>query len=82
MLAPTLNDEEAKKPYIESFNRSEFSQISSTWRSAETAQLYLISPQNSSHLGYRYARPGASHSQTGGAARRVVATDANAPRTS
>ena len=35
------DDEEAAHPYIESLVVREFSQISSNWRSAETAQLYL-----------------------------------------
>jgi len=40
-VGANLDDEEAKKPYIESLIVREFSQISSNWRSAETAQLYL-----------------------------------------
>ncbi len=35
------DDEEAGHPYIESLVVREFSQISSNWRSSETAQLYL-----------------------------------------
>src|SRR5947207_13028424 len=34
-------DEESSRPYIESLSVREFSQVSSNWRSAETAQLYL-----------------------------------------
>ncbi len=40
-VGANLDDEEAKKPYIEALVVREFSQISSSWRSAETAQLYL-----------------------------------------
>src|ERR1700688_3370399 len=37
----TPYDAEAKRPYIESLVVREFSQVSSTWHSPETAQLYL-----------------------------------------
>ena len=40
-VGANLEDEEAKKPHIESLIVREFSQIGSNWRSAETAQLYL-----------------------------------------
>src|SRR5580704_13985128 len=40
-VGANLDDEEARRPYIESLIVREFSQISSSWRSAETAQLYL-----------------------------------------
>ena len=40
-VGANLDDEEATRPYIESLVVREFSQISSNWRSAETAQLYL-----------------------------------------
>src|SRR5260370_36630760 len=40
-VGANLEAEEAKKPYIESLVVREFSQVSSNWRSAETAQLYL-----------------------------------------
>lgn len=40
-VGANLDDEEAAHPYIESLIVREFSQISSNWRSAETAQLYL-----------------------------------------
>jgi carbamoyl-phosphate synthase small subunit len=36
-----VDDEESSKPYIESLIVREFSQVSSNWRSTETAQLYL-----------------------------------------
>jgi carbamoyl-phosphate synthase small subunit len=36
-----VDDEESGRPYIESLIVREFSQISSNWRSSETAQLYL-----------------------------------------
>ena len=40
-VGANLDDEESSRPYIESLVVREFSQLSSNWRSAETAQLYL-----------------------------------------
>jgi carbamoyl-phosphate synthase small subunit len=40
-VGANLDDEEASHPYIESLIVREFSQISSNWRSSESAQLYL-----------------------------------------
>ena len=40
-MGANLDDEESSRPYIESLIVREFSQVSSNWRSAETAQLYL-----------------------------------------
>jgi carbamoyl-phosphate synthase small subunit len=40
-VGANLDDEESAKPYIESLIVREFSNMSSNWRSAETAQLYL-----------------------------------------
>src|SRR5260370_39630679 len=40
-VGANLADEESSRPYIESLIVREFSQVSSSWRSAETAQLYL-----------------------------------------
>jgi len=40
-VGANLDDQESSKPYIESLVVREFSQVSSNWRSAETAQLYL-----------------------------------------
>jgi carbamoyl-phosphate synthase small subunit len=40
-VGANLEDEESSRPYIESLVVREFSQVSSSWRSAETAQLYL-----------------------------------------
>ena len=40
-VGANLDDEEATRQYIESLVVREFSQISSNWRSAETAELYL-----------------------------------------
>ncbi|HKV62218.1 MAG TPA: glutamine-hydrolyzing carbamoyl-phosphate synthase small subunit [Candidatus Acidoferrum sp.] len=40
-VGANLEDEESSKPYIDSLIVREFSQVSSNWRSAETAQLYL-----------------------------------------
>ena len=40
-VGANLEDEESGRPYIESLIVREFSQISSNWRSSESAQLYL-----------------------------------------
>jgi len=40
-VGANLDDEEAAHPYIEGLVVREFSQLSSNWRSTETAQLYL-----------------------------------------
>ncbi len=40
-MGANLEDEESARPHIESLIVREFSQISSNWRSAESAQLYL-----------------------------------------
>src|SRR5260370_37511205 len=40
-VVANLDDEESARPYIEALIVREFSQISSNWRSGETAQLYL-----------------------------------------
>src|SRR5260370_29948131 len=40
-VGANLEDEESPRPCIESLIVREFSQVSSNWRSAETAQLYL-----------------------------------------
>src|ERR1700760_814365 len=40
-VGANLDDEESSRPSIESLVVREFSQVSSNWRSAETAQLYL-----------------------------------------
>ncbi|HYA97870.1 MAG TPA: glutamine-hydrolyzing carbamoyl-phosphate synthase small subunit, partial [Methylomirabilota bacterium] len=40
-VGANLDDEESPRPYIEALIVREFSQVSSNWRSAETAQLYL-----------------------------------------
>ncbi len=40
-MGANLDDEESSKPYIQSLVVREFSEVSSNWRSAETAQLYL-----------------------------------------
>ena len=40
-MGANVDDEESSHPYIESLIVREFSQISSNWRSSETAQLYL-----------------------------------------
>ncbi|HTF23875.1 MAG TPA: glutamine-hydrolyzing carbamoyl-phosphate synthase small subunit [Candidatus Limnocylindria bacterium] len=40
-VGANAEDEESSRPFIESLIVREFSQVSSNWRSAETAQLYL-----------------------------------------
>ena len=40
-MGANLDDEESGRPYIESLIVREFSQVSSNWRSTESAQLYL-----------------------------------------
>jgi carbamoyl-phosphate synthase small subunit len=40
-VGANVDDQESTRPYIESLVVREFSQVSSSWRSAETAQLYL-----------------------------------------
>jgi carbamoyl-phosphate synthase small subunit len=40
-VGANLDDEESTRPYIESLVVREFSQVTSNWRSAETAQFYL-----------------------------------------
>jgi carbamoylphosphate synthase small subunit len=40
-VGANVEDEESSRPYIESLIVREFSQVSSNWRSSETAQLYL-----------------------------------------
>ena len=40
-VGANLDDQESERPYIEALVVREFSQVSSNWRSAETAQLYL-----------------------------------------
>jgi carbamoyl-phosphate synthase small subunit len=40
-VGANLDDEESTRPYIESLIVREFSQVTSNWRSAETAQFYL-----------------------------------------
>jgi carbamoyl-phosphate synthase small subunit len=40
-VGANLDDEEAPRPYIDSLVVREFSQVTSNWRSTETAQLYL-----------------------------------------
>src|SRR3989442_400871 len=40
-VGANVEDEESARPFIESLVVREFSQVSSNWRSAETAQLYL-----------------------------------------
>jgi carbamoyl-phosphate synthase small subunit len=69
-----LDDEEAPRPYIESLIVREFSQISSNWRSAETAQLYL-NRHKIPAIWDIDTRALVRHIRNVGALRGVVATD-------
>ncbi len=73
-VGANLDDEESSRPYIESLIVREFSQISSNWRSAETAQLYL----NRHKIPVIWdidTRALVRHIRNVGALRGVVATD-------
>jgi carbamoyl-phosphate synthase small subunit len=73
-VGANLDDEESAKPYIESLIVREFSPISSNWRSAETAQLYL----NRHKIPVIWdidTRALVRHLRNVGALRGVVATD-------
>ena len=73
-VGANLDDEEAKKPYIESLIVREFSQISSNWRSSETAQLYLNRHQIPAIWDID-TRALVRHIRKAGAMRGMVATD-------
>jgi carbamoyl-phosphate synthase small subunit len=73
-VGANLDDEEAKRPYIESLIVREFSQVTSNWRSAESAQLYL----NRHKIPVLWdidTRALVRHIRSVGALRGVVATD-------
>jgi carbamoyl-phosphate synthase small subunit len=73
-VGANLDDEESSHPYIESLIVREFSQISSNWRSGETAQLYL----NRNKIPVIWdidTRALVRHIRKVGALRGVVATD-------
>ena len=73
-VGANLDDEEAARPYIESLIVREFSQISSNWRSAETAQLYL-NRHKIPAIWDIDTRALVRHIRNVGALRGVVATD-------
>jgi carbamoyl-phosphate synthase small subunit len=73
-VGANLDDEEAPRPYIESLIVREFSQITSNWRSSESAQLYL----NRHKIPVIWdidTRALVRHIRSVGALRGVVATD-------
>ena len=73
-VGANLDDEEASRPYIESLIVREFSQVSSNWRSTETAQLYL----NRHKIPVIWdidTRALVRHIRSVGALRGIVATD-------
>jgi carbamoyl-phosphate synthase small subunit len=73
-VGANLDDQESARPYIESLIVREFSQVSSNWRSAETAQLYL----NRNKIPVIWdidTRALVRHLRQFGALRGVVATD-------
>ncbi len=77
-MGANLEDEESSRPYIESLIVREFSQISSNWRSSETAQLYL----NRHKIPVIWdidTRALVRHIRNVGALRGVVATDGTPP---
>ncbi len=77
-MGANLEDEESSRPYIESLIVREFSQISSNWRSSETAQLYL----NRHKIPVIWdidTRALVRHIRSVGALRGVVATDGTPP---
>jgi carbamoyl-phosphate synthase small subunit len=73
-VGANLDDEESSRPYIESLIVREFSQISSNWRSAETAQLYL-NRHKIPAIWDIDTRALVRHIRNVGAQRGVVATD-------
>ncbi|HEY4977677.1 MAG TPA: glutamine-hydrolyzing carbamoyl-phosphate synthase small subunit [Candidatus Acidoferrum sp.] len=73
-VGANLDDEEAPRPYIESLVVREFSQISSNWRSSETAQLYL-NRQKIPVIWDIDTRALVRHIRTVGALRGMVSTD-------
>jgi carbamoyl-phosphate synthase small subunit len=77
-VGANLDDEEATRPYIESLVVREFSQISSNWRSAETAQLHL----NRHKIPVLWdidTRALVRHIRKVGALRGIVSTDGTPP---
>ena len=73
-VGANLDDEEAARPYIEALVVREFSQISSNWRSSESAQLYL-NRHNIPAIWDIDTRALVRHLRNAGAMRGMVATD-------
>ncbi|HTB92919.1 MAG TPA: glutamine-hydrolyzing carbamoyl-phosphate synthase small subunit [Candidatus Sulfotelmatobacter sp.] len=76
-VGANLDDEESPRPYIESLIVREFSQVTSNWRSAESAQLYL----NRHKIPVIWdvdTRALVRHIRKMGALRGIVATDGTA----
>jgi len=76
-VGANLDDEESSRPYIESLVVREFSQVSSNWRSAETAQLYL-NRHKTPVIWDIDTRALVRHLRKVGALRGMVATDGTA----
>jgi carbamoyl-phosphate synthase small subunit len=76
-VGANLDDEESSRPYIESLIVREFSQVASSWRSGESAQLYL----NRHKIPVIWdidTRALVLHLRKFGALRAIVATDGTA----
>jgi carbamoyl-phosphate synthase small subunit len=73
-VGANLDDEESSRPYIESLVVREFSQATSNWRSAETAQLYM-NRQKIPVIWDIDTRALVRHLRNVGAMRGIVATD-------
>src|SRR5207245_5033336 len=69
-----LDDEESARPYIEALIVRELSTLASTWRSTETAQIYL-SRHNIPVIWDLDTRALVRHIRNDGALRGIVATD-------
>jgi carbamoyl-phosphate synthase small subunit len=77
-VGANLDDEEASRPYIDSLIVREFSQVTSNWRSTESAQLYL----NRHKIPVIWdidTRALVRHIRNVGALRGMVATDGTPP---
>jgi carbamoyl-phosphate synthase small subunit len=77
-VGANLDDEESARPYIDALIVREFSQISSNWRSAETAQLYL-NRHKIPAIWDIDTRALVRHIRNVGALRGMVATDGTPP---
>src|SRR5438128_12015202 len=73
-VGANVDDEESGRPYIESLIVREFSQVSSNWRSSESAQLYL-NRHKIPVIWDIYTRALVRHTSDIGALRGMVSTD-------